>query len=198
MAGKAIHPKNLAEILLRDMVLYNNTGGATFSGGEPMLQTAFLITMLKRMKKEGINTAVDTAGCVSWTIIEAVSSYTDYFLYDVKAINSATHVKYTGRDNTLILDNLKALAKSGKVVIWIRVPLIRGINDNNEDIVQLGDFLRDLPNIGRLDILPYHNYGLYKSHSLGFQAEEFQRPDEDRLTEIKAILEQKDLTVHIN
>ena len=125
----------------KDKQFYKNSGGGvTFSGGECMLQIDFLEEILKECKKNGIHTAVDTAGHVPFEFFERIIPYTDLFLYDVKCFDSDKHRQYTGVENQLILKNLKSLlAKSTPV--WIRIPIIPTVNDTEEELQRIKEYL---------------------------------------------------------
>lgn len=130
-------------------------GGVTLSGGECLCQAEFCGELLKRLKSEGINTAVDTSGFVSRQAIDTVLPYTDTFLYDIKAMDEAVHIKCTGQSNKIILDNLKYIDSMDKR-IEIRVPFVPNCNDG--EIEKISAFVKSLKNIVRTRVLAYHNY----------------------------------------
>ena len=110
ICGKEYTVNMVISEVIKDKNFYESSGGGvTFSGGECMLQAEFLANVLKECKKNGIHTAVDTAGNVPWSSFEKILPYTDLFLYDIKTMNNITHKKYTGAENHLILNNLKKL-----------------------------------------------------------------------------------------
>jgi pyruvate formate lyase activating enzyme len=141
----------------------------TISGGEPLLQEAFLLELLKECRRCGIHTTLDTSGYATREIMEHVASYVDLFLYDLKLIDEGMHRKYTGVSNKSILENLIWLYSSGKKVI-LRFPVIPGITDTIENIRDMKSFItRSLPHIStsphqhistsahQLSLLPYHS-----------------------------------------
>ncbi|MDR1594330.1 MAG: glycyl-radical enzyme activating protein [Prevotellaceae bacterium] len=137
-------------------------GGVTFSGGEPLMQTAFLVETLALCKKEKIHTAVDTSGFAAWDDVEAVRNFTDLFLYDLKIMDDALHKNYTGVSNRLILENLVCLLKTGARV-RIRIPMIPGVTFTGENMEQTLAFLTELPfPVEGVDLLPYHNTATHK------------------------------------
>lgn len=175
----------MAEIV-KDKSFYENSGGGvTFSGGECMLQIDFLCEMLKKCKAEGINTAIDTAGNVPWKYFERILKYTDLFLYDIKIFENEKHIKYTGFENTIILDNLKKLFESGAKV-WIRIPIIGGVNDNVEEIGKIKSFLMPYQPL-KIELLPYHDLGINKYDALHMQKHIFKAPDKGTMEELKLI-----------
>ena len=140
-----------------------------------MLQTDALSELLSACKDQDLNTAVDTAGNVPWSSFEKVLPFADMFLYDIKAITPQLHKKYTGVGNELILDNLKRLFKAQKR-IWIRVPVIGGVNDTSEEMKKIADFLRPY-SPEKVELLPYHSMGEGKFKALGKTAAHFETPE---------------------
>lgn len=128
------------------MFFIDFSGGVTVSGGEPLLQSEFLVNFLGKLKKEGINTALDTSGYGRQEAIDKVYPFVDTFLYDIKFINEEIHRKHTGVSNKIILENLKFIAdkirrqKDSK--LWIRTPLIPGATATEENIEEIGQFIR--------------------------------------------------------
>lgn len=176
----------LAEIL-KDKPYYKNSGGGvTFSGGECMLQIAFLTEILKLCKQNDIHTAVDTAGHVSWDSFEKILPYTDLFLYDLKLIDSQSHKKYTGVDNVVILENLKTLLKTGKPV-WVRIPIIPNVNDTKEDMQKVKDFFDKNGYPEKTELLPYHALGDHKYAALGRETNAFAIPDETKMETLRSV-----------
>lgn len=157
-------------------------GGVTFSGGEPVLQTAFLRELLKRCKAAGIHTAVDTAGCVPFSVYEEILESTDLFLYDCKACSSTLHRHLTGQPNERVFENLRHLLEKGKRVI-LRVPCIKGANF--EDIRALPEMLETVPPVEKLELLAYHKMGEAKNTALSREAECFETPAKEEMLELK-------------
>lgn len=155
----------MAEIQ-KDQAYYGASGGGvTFSGGEPLLQPAFLADVLTECRQLGIHCAVDTAGNVPWTTFLAIAPLTDLFLYDVKAFHPDVHRRATGVGNQLILENLKKLVTLGKPV-WVRIPLVPGHNAELEEVAAIAGFLQSVGGIERIELLPYHSLGSEKYASL--------------------------------
>lgn len=167
--------------ILPDRLFYQTSGGgATFSGGECMLQLGFLKELLDFCKKEKIHTAVDTAGAVPWRSFEEILPYTDMFLYDVKSMNSQRHKEYTGVGNEQILENLSRLLQMQKRV-WVRVPIIPGVNDTLEEMRALRAFLLANGYPEKVELLPYHRMGEMKWKALGQKATLFEPPSVDQM-----------------
>lgn len=198
LSGGYTSTEAVMEEVLKDRVFYEESGGGvTFSGGEPMLQAEALKELLIQAKKNGIHTAVDTSGFAPWEAFEAVRSHVDLFLYDVKHMCNDAHEKYTGVANSGILSNLERLSRAG-ARIWVRIPVIPGVNDDESHAQQLGRMLSSL-NIQQVHLLPYHNYAGSKYHQLGMRnAFESPRPlSKDSLEGMKAIIENYGCSVRI-
>ncbi len=165
--GNQVTVEDLLPRLLEDLPFYQNTGGGvTLSGGECLLQADFCAALLSALKKEGIHTAVDTCGFVPRKSLEKVLPYTDIFLVDIKAIDSAVHQKCTGQNNRIILDNIRFLDAAG-ANIEFRIPYVPGYND--QEISAISDFLKTLKRKHPVKLLPYHNYAGSKYASLGME-----------------------------
>jgi pyruvate formate lyase activating enzyme len=162
--GKNLTVEELLPALLEDRDFYENSGGGvTLSGGECLTQADFCAELLKRLKTEGIHTAVDTCGGISKEALDKVIPYTDIFLYDLKAYDEGVHIKCTGRSNKQILENLKYLDSVGKN-IEIRIPYVPDYND--DQIEKIARFLAPLQSITKIRLLPYHNYAGSKYKAL--------------------------------
>ena len=162
--GKETTVDELLALLLEDKDFYDNSGGGvTLSGGECLMQSDFCAELLKRLKENGIHTAVDTCGFVSKENLDKVIPYADVFLYDVKAFDEDVHIKCTGVSNSKILENLKYLDSTGKS-IEIRIPYVPDYNDGQID--KIACFLAPLQNITKIRVLPYHNYAGSKYEAL--------------------------------
>ncbi len=164
-AGKDYSANEVLKIIKDDLPFYKNSGGGiTISGGEPLYQPDFTLALLKSARKIGIHTALDTSGYADPKAVESILPYVNLFLYDIKHLDSSLHRKYTGVDNTLILNNLYRI--NGRVEIYLRVPLIPGINDGEshlEEIIALAGKLE----IAKVYFMPYHRYGVGKYAGLG-------------------------------
>ena len=151
----------------KDRIFYEQSGGgATFSGGEPMLQIDFLADLLKACRAADIRTAVDTSGFVPFTSFEKIIDSTDLFLYDLKLIDDELHREYVGVSNKLILENLNKLSASRGDVI-ARIPLIPGITDTEKNIADTLSFLLSLKSIQMVGLLPYNTLAEDKMDRFG-------------------------------
>jgi len=164
--GREISIDEAFRILVEDRAFYAE-GGATLSGGEPLLQAESCAVLLQKLKAEGIHTAVDTCGAVPWSAFEAVLPYTDLFLYDLKHMDSNAHRSLTGLGNEDVLQNLQRLSDCG-AQIEIRMPIVPGCNDDAGEIEKAGAFLRTL-HVQRVVLLPYHSLAGSKYEAIGMQ-----------------------------
>jgi pyruvate formate lyase activating enzyme len=176
----------MAEIEKDRIFLEDSGGGVTFSGGEPLVQTEFLGELLSECRKKGIHTVVDTCGFAPADALEKIADGADLFLYDLKQMDEEKHRKYTGESNRVILQNLRILARKQRDII-VRLPLVPGVNDDAENIIQTAEFLRSLGGITRISLLPFHRLGKDKYRGLQKKDvfEDFTLPSPARLEEIK-------------
>ena len=177
VCGKEYTPEEVLKEVIKDKTFYETSnGGVTFSGGECMLQADFLCETLKLCKENGIHTAIDTAGCVSWEHFEKIMPYADMFLYDVKCFDEQKHKEYTGVSNKLILENLKKISDTTNKEIIIRIPVIHGVNDDEKEMGMIAEFLKGI-RYTSVDLLPYHKMGEHKYDALDMAYTEFEVPD---------------------
>ena len=178
----------LAEIK-RDRIFYEESGGGvTFSGGEPLMQPAFLKTMLVLCKEEGLHTAVDTSGFGNQEDFRILAKNAELWLFDLKIMNSAEHLKYTGVGNKIILSNLELLL-SEQVNLIIRIPLIPGITATSENIQKIVVFLSSFSHKPKVNLLPFHRIADGKYEKLGLQNKMLKTPgnsqkDSEKLKDI--------------
>ena len=188
--GKQYTVNELMKEIEKDRMFYEQSkGGVTLSGGEVMSQNIeYLVALLKRLKKSGINVNIDTCGFAPLESFKAVLPYADVFLYDVKHIDSDIHKRFTGQGNELILENLKAISDMG-AKINIRIPVIDGVNADDESIIGIINYLKENINVYRVNLLPYHNTGSHKYEKLGldYQDELLKVPSDERMEQLRAM-----------
>jgi pyruvate formate lyase activating enzyme len=171
LAGKEVTKAQVMAEIEKDVIFYEQSGGgASFSGGEPLLQHEFLLSLLKACKEKDIHTVVDTSGMTTPAILERVSEYVDLFLFDLKTLDDEKHRAFTGVSNNSIISNLRLLAEWEKNVI-VRIPVIPGVNDDPADILESGAFVASLGNVKEIHLLPYHTIGVEKYRRLGLEYE---------------------------
>jgi pyruvate formate lyase activating enzyme len=158
LKGKPMSVEEVYKEVEKDRRFYMSSGGGvTISGGEPFSQPEFLLSLLKKFKDAGISTAIETTGMTCWSLIHQCAECIDYFLYDIKHMDSEMHKKYTGIENNLILSNLKLLANTGKD-ITVRVPYIPGYNADVDHMKMIASFMNE-NKLKKIELLPYHNFG---------------------------------------
>ncbi len=165
--GAAHDIDTLVSLLIRDAEFYKNSGGGvTLSGGECLAQPAFATELAKKLCENGISVYIDTCGYVKKEVLDGIIPYTDVFLYDLKAIDPEVHKMCTGKDNGVILDNLKYLSEKG-CSIEIRYPLVTGYND--KECEKIGRFLQRLKGITKIKVLQYHSFAASRYEALGME-----------------------------
>ena len=188
ICGKEYSVDEVLKEVIKDKAFYETSGGGvTFSGGECMLQIDFLTEILKKCKENGIHTAVDTAGHIPWESFEKIIPDTDLFLYDIKAMNDEIHKEYTGVSNSLILEDIARLLKSN-VGVWVRVPIIPGVNDSEDEMKKIKSFFEANGYPEKVELLPYHAMGEHKYVALNRKSENFVVADKGKMNELKNIL----------
>lgn len=197
MTGRDIGPDELISEIEADIPFYKDSGGGvTFSGGEPLMQSDFVASALKECKVRGISTAVDTAGNVPYLSFKKVLPFTDLFLYDLKAMDETLHKELTGVSNNLLVENLKKLDLEG-VKIRIRIPVITGANDYDDNFKKMVELLSTFNNIEGVEPLPYHSLGAGKLESLGSESlgKVFETPEKERMEYIRSLFSDAGLVV---
>lgn len=196
--GSRISARKVMEEINKDAIFYQESGGGvTFSGGEPLMQADFLVELLKLCRERGYHTAVDTSGYAEPRSFRKVMKHTSLFLYDIKLVDDALHVDYTGASNALSFYNLKMIISEGKDVI-IRFPLVPGYTDNRGNLEAIGSLMTGL-GLKRIDVLPYHDIARHKYEKLGknYLLSEVKEPEREKIEGTRAFFEKEGLTVGI-
>jgi pyruvate formate lyase activating enzyme len=166
VVGRELTTQQVMDEIEKDKVFFDESGGGiTFSGGEPLVQLDFLEGLIREIKKKNIHVALDTSGYISFEDLDKISDKVDLFLYDLKMMDEEKHEQYTGVSNKLILENLKKLVERGKSVA-VRIPLISGINDDDQSIQRFVEYLQSIKNIKQINLLSYHKGGSEKHKRL--------------------------------
>ncbi len=189
MSGKKMTVEEVMEVVEQDRNFYETSGGGvTFSGGEPLLQFRFLRELLKESKNRGFHTAVETAGNVEWQAFEEIVELTDLFLYDIKVLDRKKHIQATGSNNDRCLSNLQQLVRR-KANICVRIPVIEHVNDSQEDMQQIADYLSACSHNIPVELLPFHKMGAEKYKGLGipYRAENTQVPSETKMEKLRKV-----------
>lgn len=157
---KTYTPSEIVEKVERYKPYFKSGGGVTFSGGEPLLQPEFLIETLKMLKEKGINTCIDTAG-YGYGDYDEILKYTDLVLYDVKHYTKEGYKFITSKSIEKTEEFLKAMIKNN-TKMWIRHVVVPGITDSPEHIKGLRNYIQKIPNVLKVQLLPYHTLGVNK------------------------------------
>jgi pyruvate formate lyase activating enzyme len=163
--GELTEPEQLVKKICRFKPYFKNNGGVTFSGGEPLMQPEFLLEVLKLCKQEGIHTCIDTAGYGMGSYDE-ILNYTDLVLLDLKHINKDDYQMITKRTMDRFDEFLSALKRHG-TKIWIRHVVVPGITDGRTHMQNLKDYISNIPNVEKVELLPYHLLGTNKYKVMG-------------------------------
>jgi pyruvate formate lyase activating enzyme len=193
--GTEMTTDKVLEEVLKDNIIYTQSGGGiTVSGGEPMLQFSFVKELLKESKKNNLHTAMETCGFVKWENYEEVLEYLDFLFLDIKQFDNEKHIKITGQDNTLILDNSRKLANLARqkgIKMVVRIPVIPGLTDSNENINSIAKFVSsELDGVNVVELMPYHRLGRGKYTDIGMTYElgDLEPPSEDHINNLKKII----------
>jgi pyruvate formate lyase activating enzyme len=200
LAGRYYSPDELLEIIEKERPFFDQSGGGvTFSGGEPLAQADYLCEILDACGQRDIHRCVDTSGMVATDTLLHVARRTDLFLYDLKLMDAERHRQLTGADNRLILHNLRELLLTDAKV-EIRIPLIRGVNEDPHSLQQLAEFVVALPRRPqRVSLLPYHDIAKHKYCKLGqsYQTGTMSTPTDSQLQRALDICRVSGLTAGI-
>lgn len=165
LCGEEKSAEEIINIVLKDKRFYDNSGGGiTLSGGEPLMQYDFSLSVLKVAKEYGLHTAIETSGYTNKNLVE-LNCYTDIWLYDIKIFDNAEHIKYTGISNEIIFKNLFFLDSIGAEII-LRCPIIPEINFTKEHFNKISELSNKLKNVKAIHLEPYHPLGISKANQL--------------------------------
>jgi pyruvate formate lyase activating enzyme len=197
--GREMDVDEVMAELEKDAPFYRESGGgATFSGGEPLQQPAFLGELLSACHERGLHAAVDTSGQAPFSAFERIMPLTDLFLFDLKIVDDAGHRRLTGVSNRLILENLERLSRAG-APLAVRMPLVPGCNDSARDLEQAAGLCAGLPKRHPVHLLPYHRGYTGKLARLGMAAPLAATlpPEPAAVNRAKEIFQNRGLTVQI-
>lgn len=199
MVGRETSTRELLAEVMRDQVFFDQSGGGvTLSGGEPLLQPVFAGELMQGLKAEGVHVALDTCGFGAMEDLLALASYADLVLFDLKLADARRHAVATGEGNERILANLKALGEAG-AVIWIRVPIVPGINDDHANLEATARIAAGTLGVRRVDLLPYHGTAEAKFERMGasYPLRGLEAPGPERMIQLARIFESVGLEVNI-
>jgi len=197
--GEDVTAGYLLEIAEKDRIYYSRSGGGvTLSGGECLCQSTFSSAILRACKENGINTAIESTACASYDKIKKLIGYLDYFLMDIKHMNSAKHKEFTGQSNELMLENARKIAGE-QTKLTVRVPVIPGFNDTPGEISDIAAFTRSLRTVEEIHLLPYHRLGYDKYIGLGreYSMGEAELLSQEKIHTLKSAAERHGLVCKI-
>ncbi len=187
--SEEIEAQELVKKIERYKNYYGADGGATFSGGEPLLQPEFLLECLKLCKEKGINTAIDTAG-VGFGDYDEILKNCDLVILDVKAVDGEEYKKLVGQDIKFFNQFLETVQKNGNR-LWLRQVIVPGINDDEAHVLKLKKFAKKLKNVEKIELLPYKTIGVHKYQDLKIQyrLEGVPDMDEEKCQKLQQLLD---------
>ncbi len=200
LVGREMTVEEVLKVVLQDKVFYEvSGGGVTLSGGDPLVQHAFSLALLKIFKKNGLHTAIETAANIKWKILASLLPMVDLVIMDIKHLDPKKHEEATGFKNNLILRNAFMLSKTRKPLI-VRIPIIPGVNDSVSEVEAIAKFLKDFPNLEYLELLPFHRLGESKYHALGreYTASLLASPSIEKMRELADVARKQGVKVHEN
>ncbi len=158
-------------------VYYGETGGVTFSGGEPLLQSEFVLKTTKLLKENGVHVAIDTAGVGE--DYDEILNLVDLVILDIKAVEPDEYKMITGRDMSDFNEFLDKCQKLNKK-LWLRQVIVPNINDDEAHVLKLKEFASKIKNVERIELLPYHSMAASKYKDLGLEYRLDKTPNMDK------------------
>lgn len=189
--GKAYTTNELFDIIMKSKPYFGKNGGVTVSGGEPLLQSKALIPLFKKLKVEGIHTALDTNGRIlNHFSMELMDEYTDLVMLDIKHMTEEGYEQLTGQKNNQTTFNFSKYREDSGKAMWLRYVLIPGLTNKPELLKSLGTYFKDYKSIEKLEIQPYHKLGVHKWEALGwdYELKDARENTQDELKEALEIL----------
>ncbi|MEL7566046.1 MAG: glycyl-radical enzyme activating protein [Dehalobacterium sp.] len=190
--GSIMSPEEAVREIAKDEIFFfHSAGGVTISGGEPLRQPDFVAEVLKGCRERGIHTAIETSFHAPWEHVEKILPWLNVLFVDIKHMDRELHRQWVGTDNSLILANIrKADQSSYPLDIMVRIPMIPGANDSDENLSQTAQFCKSLKKLKEIELLSYHRLGMetYKNLGLDYSLKELIPPSPERISERAAFL----------
>jgi len=191
--------EQLFQELMKDNNFYRRSnGGVTIGGGEATMQPEYVTALLKKCKQMFVHTAMETCGYVKWEQLEKILEHIDLLYFDIKHMDSRIHEEITGVPNELILENARKASEMRPIII--RIPLIPGLTDSEENLLKTAKFASELgENLLRIELLPYHKFGTGTYEQLGreYKLKDVETPSEEYMNKLKKIVESCGVKVQI-
>ena len=197
ICGRYVEIPEVLDEVMADADFYRNSGGGmTVSGGEALMQAEFTAALMEACRERGVHTALDTTGFSPWEKMKMVLEFTDLVLFDIKHLDPLKHSEATGVGNQLILENLLSVGKENR--LWLRMPVIPGYNDTEENILAVAALGKSL-GAEKLSLLAYHEGGRSKSGQIGktYAFPEGKVPADDRMQKLKELVAGNGMVVSI-
>ena len=199
ITGESMTVEELFREVDKDSSFYRrSSGGVTVSGGELTMQSEFVIAFFKKCKEQYIHTAIETCGLSPWSRLSEVLQYVDLTYFDIKHMDDKAHRKITCASNREILSNAKRVAETHEMVI--RVPVVPGHNDSEENIVATSRFAAGLgKGFQGIELLPYHRLGTtrYSQLDMTYELDGLESPDDDHMKWLKDLVMLEGIPVDI-
>ena len=195
-----MNAKDIVDVIRKYRSYIEMGGGVTFSGGEPLLQSEFLLEVLKLCKKAGIHTCIDTAGNgYDIKLLDEILKYTDLIILDIKAIDNTNYQKITTKNMDKFKYFLKRVQELNKK-LWLRQVIVPGINDNEKYILKLKKFIKKIKNVEKVQLLPYSLIGVskYQKLNIKYKLDGVEAMDKKRCKELEKILRSKEEKMNKN
>lgn len=197
--GNTASVNEVMQEILKEKIFFDESGGGvTFSGGEPMMQPEFLLEILEQCKENNIHTVIDTSGFSDETWFRKINPYVDLYLFDLKIADNELHKEKTGVSNESIISNLKFIDGQNKD-INIRIPIIPGITDSEENLDSLKNIISGLKNVTQINLLPYHAMAenKYQKLNLKFDMPKLKSSKKEDIAIYADIFKEIDIPVRI-
>ncbi|MEG0292067.1 MAG: glycyl-radical enzyme activating protein [Anaerovoracaceae bacterium] len=193
--GRHVDVDDVLDQIKKDLVFYNHTGGGvTFSGGEPFLQYDFLRSLVGAISELGVNMCIETSGDFDFEVVRDIIEKLDYIYFDIKHMDRDKHKEYTGVYNDDILQNAIKVYDIG-IPMTVRIPLIKGVNDDKDNLEATAKFINDNMKLVTVQLLPYHELGKGKYIAMGMLEEftSFETPSKEEVEEAYEIFRNYDI-----
>ena len=199
LVGEQKTVEQLFQEVMKDSNFYRRSdGGVTIGGGEATMQPEFVTALLKKCKEIFVHTAMETCGYVKWDQLEKILEHIDLLYFDIKHMDSRIHEEITGVSNELILENARKASEMRPIII--RIPVIPGLNDSEENLLNTAKFASELgENLLRIELLPYHKFGTGTYEQLGreYSLKHIEPPSEEHMNKLKKVTESCGVKVQI-
>lgn len=187
--GQEYTVDDIMDRILRCKSYIWKNGGVTVSGGEPLMQSSFLIDLFRRLKKEGICTGLDTSGSILPKELDELLEFTDIVICDLKFSSKEDYIKYTGGDMDKVLKFLK-MTEEKDIPLWIRHVVVPGITDSEENIRRIKKIAISFSNLEKIELLPFRKLCLpkYETMGLDFPLKETEECNNETIIKFKPIV----------